>query len=190
MPVLLLTGFRAWGDHACNPSQELVEAAQPPLPPGWSLRTVCLPVSWKDTVPAFFEALTPDTGAILAFGLAANRRTIQPERFARNAASGPDGDGQPPPFPVLAEEGPTRRSSTLPVDELVAALTRANLPADVSEDAGDYLCNALSYAFLGHINRLPKTIPAGFIHLPPDEWLSAEDRLRALDIIVATTLAP
>jgi pyroglutamyl-peptidase len=188
MPVLLLTGFRPWGDHAINPSQQLVQAAHPPLPPGWSLRTACLPVSWKDTVPAFFEALTPDTGAILAFGLAARRRNIQPERFARNAASGPDGEGQPPPSITLADGGPPRRSSTLPVDNLVAALNCAGLRAEVSEDAGDYLCNALSYAFLGHITGLPKSIPAGFIHLPPEEWLGPEERLRALNIIVATTL--
>ena len=50
---------------------------------------------------------------------------------------------------------------------MLAALTAEGIPAAISNTAGTYLCNDISYTTLHALARRGRsTIPAGFIHLP------------------------
>jgi pyroglutamyl-peptidase len=71
-----------------------------------------------------------------------------------------DAAGRRPATPTLTPGGPAVRSGGIDAVRMVAALRQAGIAADVSRDAGDYLCNALFYrmAALG--------VPCIFVHVP------------------------
>lgn len=67
-----------------------------------------------------------------------------------------------PPSPSgPIDAGPQRLASRLDVDALVAAVRQAGLPAESSEDAGRFVCNAVFRAALTGFDG-----PAGFVHVP------------------------
>ena len=72
--------------------------------------------------------------------------------------------------------------STLPVDGIVAALDAEGIPAEVSRDAGGFLCNHVFYVLMQTLD--PKRI-GGFIHVPPASVLPPDDLVRAAGVIVA-----
>ncbi len=49
---------------------------------------------------------------------------------------------------------------------MLAALTAEGIPAAISNTAGTYLCNDISYTTLHALARRGLAIPTGFIHLP------------------------
>ncbi len=172
MTRVLVTGFEAFGENDVNPSALIAEA----------LDGVVLPVSYGRAAGELQRAIgerTPDI--VVCFGLAADRAAITVERYAHNfdEAATTDNDGSPGSGSPIDAAGPLALASTLPVDEIVAALRADEIPADVSRDAGGYLCNHVLYSLLR------SGVQGGFVHLPPLEVLPLELQLRAARTIVA-----
>ena len=172
MTRVLVTGFEPFGGNDVNPSALIAEAFD----------GVVLPVSYERAAAALRRAIeehTPDL--VVCFGLAADRSVIAVERYAHNLdeASTTDNDGNVGSGRPIDAAGPLALASALPVDEIVAALRAAEIPADVSRDAGGYLCNHVFYALLRGGSR------GGFVHLPPLEAIPLETQLRAARTIVA-----
>jgi pyroglutamyl-peptidase len=172
MTRVLVTGFEPFGDQPVNPSQLVAEAFD----------GVVLPVSYARAADELRRAVgerEPDL--VVSFGLAANRTAIAVERYAHNLdeASTTDNEGRPGSGSPIDATGPLALSSTLPVDAIVAALLAEELPAEVSRDAGGYLCNHVFYALLRSGAR------GGFVHLPPLEAIPLDDQIRAARTIVA-----
>ena len=67
---------------------------------------------------------------------------------------------------ACVEGAPAAYFSTLPLREILAALTAEGIPAAISNTAGTYLCNDTLYTTLDALARRGRSIPAGFIHLP------------------------
>jgi len=78
----------------------------------------------------------------------------------------PDARGQVLRDVACVEGGPAAYFSTLPLREMLAALIAEGIPAAISNTAGTYLCNDISYTTLHALAGLGLSIPAGFIHLP------------------------
>jgi pyroglutamyl-peptidase len=57
---------------------------------------------------------------------------------------------------------------SLPVEAIASALQAKGTPAQVSNSAGDYLCNYLYYRSLAHLETLHNPPRAGFLHIPAD----------------------
>jgi pyroglutamyl-peptidase len=170
---ILVTGFEPWADHAVNPSQLVAEA----------LGGVMLPVSYARATAALRTAIDErDPELVIAFGLAETREKISIERFAHNLdeAATIDNDATNGSGAEIDPAGPLALRSTLPVDAIVAALTDAAIPAEVSRDAGGFLCNHVFY-------RLLQLRGGGFVHVPPLEVVPLETLLRAAELIVATS---
>ena len=139
---------------------------------------------------------------VLLLGLAGRATTIRVEMQAANVA-GPirDNAQQLPAQPILDPAGPPSRAITFPGPRLVARLQAAGLPAELSTDAGQYLCNLSLYHTLGWIARLPpdrRPPVAGFIHLPPlntpgpegdPRGLTLDDEIRAIRLAIDTIVA-
>jgi pyroglutamyl-peptidase len=173
---VLVTGFEPWGEHTVNPSQLIAEA----------LGGVVLPVSYARAATALRDAIDErDPDAVVCFGLAEMRPAVTPERFAHNLdeASTTDNDGANGIGAEIDPAGPLAFRSTLPVDEIVAALREAEIPAEVSRDAGGFLCNHVFYVLM---QALKPGRPGGFVHVPPLEVLDREAQVRAAEIVVAT----
>lgn len=193
MPTILWTGFEPWGEHPRNPSWDWIADWQPTLPAGWRLLLRALPVSWKHAWPLLqtdLEQIGSDLAIVLCGGLAARRTVLTPERFAhnRNGIRRPDNDGACMANEVILSDAPERLEATLPVDALTSALQLADLPARVSEDAGDYLCNHLSFRLLQWASTAAPEIHAGFLHVPPTEYLTEAEWSLAREIILETLL--
>jgi len=191
MPLVLVSGFDAWGDIASNPSWNAVEASSPELPDSWEVRKLRLPVSWEQAHQTLLDEWTDDVAAVIAFGVAP-RNAIEVEQIAINLVDpeASDVDGVTAESENVIEGGPAAYLSTLPAKEILEAMKLADIPAARSPHAGTYLCNQLFYHILHEaIMRAPDT-PAGFIHVP-NPAQSAEftpDRLqRAVELAIETT---
>ncbi|MFM9976262.1 MAG: peptidase C15 [Beijerinckiaceae bacterium] len=165
MPRILITGFGPFPGAPSNPTMAIVRhlvRSRHPRFAGVERLGRFLPTEW-DMLPGFCETIRqcqPD--AVLMFGLAGRRRTITPEARAINQASvlRVDAEGHRPSAPQLAHAGPRQLKSTIDPVRMSAAMRRAGLPAKVSQDAGDYLCNALLWT------AIETGVPAIFVHVP------------------------
>ncbi len=175
---LLLTGFEPFGEVRVNPSWECVKGLDGEVWGGRVLvRAVRLPVS-HERGPARLreeiETFRPD--AVAMFGVAQKRSAVSLERVAANRcdAAVKDNDGAAPGG-AIDPAGPASRESTLPLARIRAALEKAGVPVEWSDDAGGYLCNRVFWEA-----RAVYPGPAGFIHVPPFEALGEETLRRAV----------
>jgi pyroglutamyl-peptidase len=173
---ILVAGFEPFGKNEVNPSQLIAE----------ELDGVVLPVSYARATGELQRALDArDPEIVIAFGLADDRVAITPERFAHNLveADTTDNDDASGSGAEIDAAGPIAYRSTLPVDEIVAALRAEDIPAQVSRDAGGYLCNHVFYSLM---HTLKPGRSGGFVHVPPLDVLPRDRFLRAGAVIVAT----
>ena len=177
---VLISGFAEFGDNKINPSRLLAEQVNACSSHevdwfGADVRGVVLPVEFE----VGFQRLRDEIGlfrpdAVLSFGLAAGRRTIDLERFALNwresssmGSSGVAGELLPGCSLALA--------STLPIDAVFNLAKDTGLPIGISYSAGTYVCNDVFYRMQRHFLR--SRVRSGFIHVPP---LSADCTLDQL----------
>jgi pyroglutamyl-peptidase len=104
-----------------------------------------------------------------------------------------DAAGRKPRGRIIDEEGPEGYASTLPLADIAAALARAGIAADGSNDAGDYVCNHVFYRLMADIageGKSPARI-GGFVHVPVPRAGTAmtEDRLAEAAFIIVRACA-
>lgn len=168
---LLLTGFEPFGGETVNPSWEVARAIEAAPPAGVELTKLRLPVTGRIS----FERLLPalDAGnfdAWLGLGEAGGRPHLSVERVGINVlVDGPGALEQ-----TLVEDGPAAYFSQLPVLDLARAIVEAGAPARVSNTAGTYICNEVTYVVQHYLASSGRSMPSGFIHLPylPDQALN------------------
>ncbi len=76
------------------------------------------------------------------------RDRISIERVAINIsdANMPDNEGNKPiDEPIFKDGGENAYFSNLPIKEMVEALKSNNIPAEISNSAGTYVCNHIMY---------------------------------------------
>ncbi len=139
--------------------------------------------------------------AVISSGVAAGRTEISVERVAINimdARTTPDNKGKKPRDEPIIKNGPAAYFTTLPFRAIISDLTKAGIPAALSNSAGTHLCNYSMYVGLHHVAKSDLQIPAGFIHVPqtPDQAvnrtsipsMSLETIKKALEISVRRTI--
>lgn len=161
---ILVTGFEPFGGERENASGVAVHRLGGiTVPDGTQVVTAILPVTWSGAGPALLRAVeTHRPDAVVAVGEAGGRAAVTPERWARNTGHGriPDNDGvvrDPAPL----GRGPERLESRIDPAVLTRAILDARVPAEISDDAGAFLCNAVFWCALHETN-----LPAAFIHVP------------------------
>jgi pyroglutamyl-peptidase len=168
-PVILVTGFEPFGSHTVNPSQELAKILDGRRVGNCSVAGAVLPVHHLDAsrhVSVLLGEMAPV--AVVHLGLAEGRARLALERVALNVMDYriPDNDGYRAEGEPCVPEGPAAYFASLPLPEILAALTADGVPAYVSNTAGTFLCNQTLYATLHQIAMREMTARAGFIHLP------------------------
>jgi len=166
---ILLTGFEPFDGDTVNPSGEVAKQLDGRVIGDCVVRSVILPVQHeaaRAVVAPLLEA--PGLVAVVQLGLAGGRARILLERVAVNVMdySRPDAHGQVLSDVACVEGGPAAYFSTLPLREILAALTAEGIPAAISNTAGTYLCNDVLYTTLHALARRGLSTPGGFIHLP------------------------
>jgi pyroglutamyl-peptidase len=170
-PKLLVTGFGPFPGAPENPTEALIKAlAKEPADAvgAGTFKTVVLPTaygrSWAK-LRRTYARFEPDM--VVHFGLHGGANAIHIETVGVNLIDPkkPDASGSTPTSGRVRRGGPERLSATLPADAILAALKRNRILAQLSDDAGDYVCNATLYRSL-HAAPAGRTV--GFIHVPPD----------------------
>jgi pyroglutamyl-peptidase len=170
---VLVTGFEPFAGGSVNPSQLLVESLE------GEVAKALLPVSYARAADELRRAVreaAPDI--VICFGQADGRTGISIERFAHNLddAASPDNDASPASGGAIEPAGPVAYHSTLPVDEIVAALRAEGIPAAASRDAGGFLCNHVFYVLMRVLEQERPHARGGFVHVPllPEQAVAKE----------------
>ncbi len=169
MTRVLLTGFEPFGGETVNPSHEAGSRLAREHIPGMELHYLRLPVVRYvavETAVAEIQRMRPD--AVMMLGQANGRARITPERVAINVDDfrRPDNAGNQPHDEPQVAGGPAAYLCTLPVRALADAMVAAGVPATVSNTAGTFLCNHVTYGVLHAMGAGGLVLQAGFIHLP------------------------
>jgi pyroglutamyl-peptidase len=166
--TVLVTGFTPFDGEATNPSWEIVKAL-PDVIAGHRLEKLRVPTEFGraiDVTTRAIDRLKPDI--VLSFGQAGGRSRMSVERVAINIddARIADNAGKQILDQPVRAGGPAAYFCTVPIKAMVAAMAKAEVPAEISNSAGTFVCNHLVYGVLHHIAMQGKTIRAGFIHVP------------------------
>lgn len=170
-PCVLLTGFGPFPTVQANATSLLVpaiaEAARSAFP-GVHFECRILPTEWAASfteLDGILGVLKP--GLAVHFGVSSRATGFEIETRARNAcAMSQDAAGCLPADACVAPVGPDFLPASLPAAHIVSRLRRRGMPAQISRDAGAYLCNAVLYRSLDVARRYGFPQRAGFVHLP------------------------
>jgi pyroglutamyl-peptidase len=166
-PRLLICGFSAFPEAIRNPAQAAVEALAGLnwSPEGAQADYLTVPVAWRGSAEAILERLAAEPAdAVLVVGVAVSASSFHVERLGRNRAAAEKADdlGELWQAEFIAGEGPDELRTIAPTRSMVAAIERLGLAAELSDDAGDYLCNFTYYRLM-----LVKAAPmVAFLHVP------------------------
>jgi pyroglutamyl-peptidase len=177
---VLVTGFEPFGGSTVNPSQQLVDALEA------DVAKVVLPVSYARAGAALRKAIAEhEPEVVICFGQADGRAGISIERFAHNLdeATTTDNDDAHGSGAPIDPDGPAAYPSSLPVDDIVAALRAEGIPAAPSRDAGGFLCNHVFYVLM---RTLEQNARGGFVHVPllPEQALDTGSASMPLETLV------
>ena len=135
-----------------------------------------LPVDFKKAGDLLLDHIkTHKPDAVISLGLAGGRSKMTPERIAINVNDGAsDNSGNVLVDQPIVEEGADGYFTTLPIREMVNALKEAELPAEISNSAGTYLCNHVMYRALHLVKTENLEIKSGFLHIPASHELAIQ----------------
>lgn len=169
--TVLLTGFDAFGGEAINPSWLVAQALQGKILQGHLVVAAQLPTEFAASGKRLSDLLRKHQPTLVfCLGLAGGRACLSLERIAINIQDARIADNigaQPIDVPAV-ESGPAAYFSTLPIKAMLQALTAANIPAEVSQTAGTFVCNHVFYELM-HVLKKQSTITdarGGFVHVP------------------------
>lgn len=171
---LYWTGFEPFGGNDYNPSWDVARAAGEACRGAFDVSSERLPVEFGVAERWATESLPTDGDfAVIHVGLAETRSAVNIERVARNhVGDRPDEAGECPGSEgTLCEGGEAVLESPVDVpdfvDKLSESLADSGLP-DVrpSDDAGSFVCNAIYFHSLRHVQRTSGDGVALFVHVP------------------------
>jgi pyroglutamyl-peptidase len=168
MRRVLVTGFMPFGGERTNPSWEIVKAL-PEMISGYRIEKLRVPTVFGkaiDVTTKAIDAMQPEI--VLCFGQAGGRTHMSVERVAINIddARIADNAGNQMIDEKIRADGAAAYFCTVPIKAMVAAMANADVPAEISNTAGTFVCNHLIYGVLHHIATHQQTVRAGFIHVP------------------------
>lgn len=200
MPArILVTAFEAFGGEAVNPSLQVLRELR--ALPTFELQKLELPVCHRRAPQMLLPHLGAAPDLVLMLGEAGGRRHISPEQIAVNCLDFPIPDNSGlllTDQPVVAQ-GPAAYFSSLPLRQIEMSLKEAQLPCQISNSAGLFLCNQVFYQAMHYLSANKKATCAGFVHLPwlPEQLrdkpegsyaLSLADQRRAVECIIQVCL--
>lgn len=166
MRKLLITGFDPFNNAVVNPSWEAVQLL-PERIGDFVLCKLQIPTVLGEAAQCVLQqadSFQPDV--ILCIGQAGGRSTVTPERIAVNIRDAriPDNAGNQPQGAFVDPAGPAAYFSTVPVQQMAAAIQKIGIGATVSNSAGAFVCNDVLYTLLHHYRDASTKV--GFIHVP------------------------
>ena len=176
LPVILLTGFDAFGGDTLNPSWLAVQALKGEIITGHAVIAAQLPTEFAASAKKLVSLLRQHQPVlVIAVGQAGGRNALSLERVAINIQDAriPDNAGAQPIDLPVNRRGPAAYFSTLPIKAMQQAIEAEGVPAEISQTAGTFVCNHVFYALMHHLHTSTnastpstKLTRGGFIHVP------------------------
>jgi pyroglutamyl-peptidase len=166
---VLIAGFGPFPGAPFNPTALLTKALarrRRPALAGIEIESHVFTTAYAEVDRDLRRLFVRKPDVVLIFGLAARRRHVSIETRARNAVSLslPDADGQHPHRSTIDIGEPRSQAGNAPSASLLNALRRSGVRAQLSRDAGRYLCN---YAYWQALRRVQGNRPlVQFVHIP------------------------
>lgn len=191
---ILVTGFDPFGGETINPAIESVKKLPDEIA-GAKIVKLEIPTVCHKSLMVIDEAISeynPDV--VLSIGQAGGRPDITVERVGINVDDCriPDNEGNQiidePVFP----DGPTAYFVNIPIKAMVQKIQERNIPASVSNSAGTFVCNHVTYGVRHIIETKYPGKKSGFIHIPflPQQVIEKRNMpSMALDMIVEGLIA-
>jgi pyroglutamyl-peptidase len=191
----LVTGFGPFGGETVNPAGAAVKLLPVRLGP-LTIATTLLPTVFGHALAVLEDAvLSTGPDIVLCVGLAGGRGALSLERVAVNIddARIPDNAGQQPIDRPVVAGAPAAYFATLPNKAAAAALRAAEVPAEISNTAGTFVCNHVFYGLMHLAATRQPGLRGGFLHVPylPEQArrgapsMALADIARGIEIVLA-----
>ena len=178
-PVVLMTGFDAFGRQPINSSWLAVSALQGEQIDGHLIAAAQLPTTFANSIEKLSDLVDLyQPKLVICTGQAGGRTAVSMERIAINIndARIADNLGQQPVGQAVVDGAPAAYFSTLPIKSMLLDLENAGFAAEISQTAGTFVCNHVFYGLMHIIakryaardHETSAGLRGGFIHLP---WL-------------------
>ncbi len=166
--TILVTGFDPFGGESVNPAWEAVKLL-PDYVCGCRIVKRMIPTVAGRSIEETISAIEDENVfCCLSIGQAGGRDKISLERVAINKDEFriPDNEGNVLTGCRVYDDGPDEYLSNLPINRIYEALQKENIPSEVSNSAGLFVCNHLFYGIRHYSEVNCKNIMSGFIHVP------------------------
>lgn len=165
---ILVTGFDPFGGEKINPAIESVKKLNDEIA-GAKIIKLEIPTVCHESLRVIDEAISKyDPDVILSIGQAGGRSDITVERIGINIDDCriPDNAGNQIIDEPVFKDGPAAYFVNLPIKAMVAKIQDYQIPASVSNTAGTFVCNHVTYGVRHLIETKYPGKKSGFIHIP------------------------
>ena len=164
-PVVLVTGFEPFGNYSVNPSGLIAENLNGTMIGNVLVVGVVLPVNFTEAVEVVDAAIDEYRPVlVVSTGLNARWSCLSVEHWGVDLWRDVQHGVRVPRR--LDPHGAWVRPVSIPVGLCVAGLREAGIPVRSSWWAGMYVCNAVLYGELGHVQEEGLDVSVGFVHVP------------------------
>lgn len=175
-PVILLTGFDPFGGDTQNPSWRIAQALHGQRIAGHTVVAAQLPTVFGQSLQRLAALVHAEQPALtVCLGQAGGRGALSLERIGINIndARIPDNTGAQPIDTPVVPGGPAAYFASLPIKAMLRAVQRADVPGEVSQTAGTFVCNHVLYGLMHLLAQGagPAGARGGFVHVP---WLPGQ----------------
>ena len=193
---VVVSGFEHYEGIDVNPSREVaidlerdgVVAAADRA--NIDVTAAIIPMSFQNGWPKLRETLERvQPHIVIATGLKTQLRGISLERCANNFidAPRPDADNMQPRKEPIIKGAPEAFWTELPLHSILASFAHDDIPAQLSSDAGTFVCNSLFYNILYWSDHHPGIV-GGFVSFPQvNDDHSAGRRGMSLDKMITAS---
>ncbi len=191
---ILVTGFDPFGGEKINPAIESVKKL-PDTILGAEIIKLEIPTVCHQSLKVIDEAMKKhDPDVILSIGQAGGRYDITVERIGVNIDDCriPDNAGQQIIDEPVYIDGPDAYFVNIPIKAMVAKIQEHHIPASVSNSAGTFVCNHVTYGVRHLIETKYPGKRSGFIHIPflPQQVIDKKEKASmSLETIVEGLIA-
>lgn len=165
---ILVTGFDPFGGEKINPAIEAVKCL-PDTIQGANIIKLEIPTVCHKSLQVIEEAIQKyDPDVILSIGQAGGRSNLTVERIGINCDDCriPDNEGNQIIDEPVFKDGPDAYFVNVPIKAMVEYIHKAGIPAAVSNSAGTFVCNHVTYGVRHMIETKYLGKRSGFIHIP------------------------
>jgi len=180
--IVLVTGFKPFGNYDVNPSELIAENLNGTTIDGVKIIGISLQVEWNTSYDKTIEAIERyNTCAVVSIGLAPKSSTIRLEKLAVNLRW----SEQFPFIRFIQKHSPIFLSTDVNLREISADMKEEGISSRVSYFAGLHLCNYLFYKLLDYKQKNNPELKVIFVHIPPLDRMNLQKMTNGVKIAIS-----